>query len=99
MERPFPGLRPFTYADREFFFGRDEQVYALYRLIDRGRFLAVVGSSGSGKSWRVRAGLRGFVEQESEEPAGRKWIYREMRPGGAPLAGLAEALAGLSKDE
>ncbi len=99
MERPFPGLRPFTYADREFFFGRDEQVYALYRLIDRGRFLAVVGSSGSGKSSLVRAGLRGLLEQESEDPAGRKWIYREMRPGGAPLAGLAEALAGLSKDE
>jgi energy-coupling factor transporter ATP-binding protein EcfA2 len=99
MERPFPGLRPFTYADREFFFGRNEQAYALYRLIDRGRFLAVVGSSGSGKSSLVRAGLRGLLELESADPAGRKWLYREMRPGAAPLAGLAEALASLSRDE
>ena len=99
MERPFPGLRPFTYADREFFFGREEQTYALYRLIDRGRFLAVVGSSGSGKSSLVRAGLRALLQEESADATGRKWIYREMRPGAAPLSGLADALAGLSKDE
>ena len=72
MERPFPGLRPFTYADRQFFFGRDEQTYALYRLIDRGHFLAVVGSSGSGKSSLVRAGLRSLLEEESADPAGRQ---------------------------
>ena len=47
---PFPGLRPFAYQDREFFFGRQDQIYALYRRIDRFRFIAVVGSSGSGKS-------------------------------------------------
>ncbi len=31
-ERPFPGLRPFTFEDREFFFGRERQAFALYRL-------------------------------------------------------------------
>ena len=49
-EHPFPGLRPFAYQDHAFFFGRDDQTFALYRLIDRSRFIAVVGSSGSGKS-------------------------------------------------
>jgi len=49
-EHPFPGLRPFAYQDHEYFFGRNDQTFALYRLIDRSRFVAVVGSSGSGKS-------------------------------------------------
>ena len=47
-KHPFPGLRPFAYPDHEYFFGREDQTYALYRLIDRSRFVAVVGSSGSG---------------------------------------------------
>lgn len=48
--RPFPGLRAYGFADREYFFGREDQVFALYRLLDRSRFAAVVGTSGSGKS-------------------------------------------------
>ena len=32
-DRPFPGLRPFAFEDRDFFFGRETQTYALYRLI------------------------------------------------------------------
>jgi hypothetical protein len=55
--RPFPGGRPFGYWDRELFFGRQDQIYALHRLIGRFHVIAVVGSSGSGKSSRVRAGL------------------------------------------
>ena len=35
--RPFPGLRPFGFADRAFFFGRERQVFALYRLVENGR--------------------------------------------------------------
>jgi hypothetical protein len=31
---PFPGLRPFAYQDRDFFFGRQDEIYALYRRID-----------------------------------------------------------------
>jgi ABC-type phosphate transport system ATPase subunit len=48
--RPFPGLRPFDYPDHDFFFGRREQIFSLYRLINSSRFVAVVGNSGSGKS-------------------------------------------------
>jgi hypothetical protein len=25
-ERPFPGLRPFVFADRDYFFGRESQI-------------------------------------------------------------------------
>jgi len=39
-DRPFPGLRPFDFPDHDFFFGRDHEVYSLYRLVDRSRFIA-----------------------------------------------------------
>jgi tetratricopeptide (TPR) repeat protein len=98
-ERPFPGLRPFAFEDRDFFFGREAQTYALYRLIVQSRFVAVVGSSGSGKSSLVRAGLLPLLADESDDPGGRKWELKEMRPGGAPLSRLADALAELSHDD
>ena len=96
---PFPGLRPFAYQDHEFFFGRQDQIYALYRLIDRFRFIAVVGSSGSGKSSLVRAGLLPLIDLETRETGGRNWVWSEMRPGDAPLLRLTNLLASLSVDD
>lgn len=93
---PFPGLRPFAYQDHEYFFGREDQIFALYRLIDRSRFIAVVGSSGSGKSSLVRAGLLPLLDLETKDAGGRNWLWREMRPGDAPLQRLANLLASLS---
>lgn len=99
LARPFPGLRPFGYQDHEFFFGRQDQIYALYRLIDRFRFIAVVGSSGSGKSSLVRAGLLPLLDTETSEVGGRNWLWREMHPSDAPLVRLTELVAGLSTDD
>ena len=96
---PFPGLRPFAYQDREFFFGRQDQIYALYRLIDRFRFIAVVGSSGSGKSSLVRAGLLPLLDVETREAGGHNWVCCEMRPGDAPLSRLTDLLVSLSVDD
>jgi tetratricopeptide (TPR) repeat protein/energy-coupling factor transporter ATP-binding protein EcfA2 len=98
-ERPFPGLRPFSFADRGFFFGRERQVYALYRLVDNGRFIAVIGSSGSGKSSLVLAGLRGLLAEETADPGGANWVCLEMRPGASPIARLAKSLAQLSAQD
>jgi tetratricopeptide (TPR) repeat protein len=97
--RPFPGLRPFAYQDHDFFFGRQDQIYALYRLIDRFRFIAVIGSSGSGKSSLIRAGLLPLIDVETRETGGRNWVWREMRPGDAPLLRLTNLIASLSVDE
>lgn len=94
-ERPFPGLRPFGYGDRDFFFGREDQIFSLYRLLDLSRFIAVIGSSGSGKSSLVRAGLLPLTDQEAQESGGRDWRSITMHPGDAPLSELANALAGL----
>jgi hypothetical protein len=96
-DQPFPGLRPFEFEDREFFFGRDEQIFALYRLVDRSRFGAVIGSSGSGKSSLVRAGLLPLLEEESVGQGGRTWCSATMRPGDDPTCALADGLAEIAE--
>jgi HEAT repeat protein len=54
---PFPGLRPFTPVDAPVYFGRGRETDRLVSLVRDGRFTAVVGASGSGKSSLVGAGL------------------------------------------
>ena len=93
-DQPFPGLRPYAFADAKWFCGRETQTSALYTLVERNHFTAVVGSSGSGKSSLVRAGLLPVLETETSEVGGKSWACFEMRPGEAPMARLAEALAG-----
>ncbi|MBW4631676.1 MAG: WD40 repeat domain-containing protein [Iphinoe sp. HA4291-MV1] len=89
---PFPGLRPFEAHENDVFFGREGQTDELLRRLRRHRFLAVVGTSGSGKSSLVRAGLlpalfSGFMTQ-----AGSSWRVALMRPGNNPIGNLAQAL-------
>lgn len=93
LDRPFPGLRPFEFADREFFFGRQDQIYALYSLLDLSRFIAVIGSSGSGKSSLVRAGLLPLLNDEEN------WRFVTMHPGDEPLLQLTDALMTLVPDD
>ena len=51
------------------------------------------------KSSLVRAGLLPLLKEENESPGGRRWIWKELRPGNAPIARLAGALASLSNDD
>lgn len=96
--RPFPGLRPFQFEDRDFFFGREDQVYSLFRLLEHSRFIAVVGSSGSGKSSLVRAGLLPVIDEESQGEGGRSWRFVTLHPGDAPLRALAGAVTDLAHE-
>ena len=95
-EHPFTGLRPFEYEDREYFFGRTQQSYALYRLTYYG-FIAVLGSSGSGKSSLVKAGLFPLLLQPDRSPEQRptEWSIAMITPGDAPIARLADEVAKL----
>ncbi|MEZ2333020.1 AAA family ATPase [Mesorhizobium sp. RCC_202] len=96
-DQPFPGLRPFGPLDRPFFFGRDAQISALYRLLNLSRFVAVIGNSGSGKSSLVRAGLLPLLAEETDQSGSPLWPWVGMRPAGMPLQALTRALLRLSE--
>ncbi len=89
---PYPGLRPFTSEEDYLFFGREEQVRELIDSLQQHRFVAVVGSSGSGKSSLVRCGLLSEIQGGMMVDAGSEWEIAVMQPGGDPLANLAQSL-------
>jgi len=95
---PYKGLRPFGEDDSGDFFGREALVA---RLVERlghvaraGRFLAVVGPSGSGKSSAVRAGVVPAL-RAGALPGSERWRIALMLPGGRPFRELAAALRAL----
>ncbi len=89
---PYPGLRPFYRDETAIFFGREEQVDQLLDKLDASHFLAVVGSSGCGKSSLVTAGMLPALESGFLVDAGARWRTAGMRPGKHPMRHLAAAL-------
>jgi hypothetical protein len=89
---PFPGLRTFELDEEHLFFGREGQADELLTRLNRTRFLAVVGTSGSGKSSLVRAGLLPSLYSGLMQKASSGWRVAILRPGSAPMANLAAAL-------
>ncbi|MCP5120477.1 MAG: ATP-binding protein, partial [bacterium] len=89
---PFIGLRPFDEADAHSFFGRNEQVAELLRRLAGARFLAVIGTSGCGKSSLVRAGLIPALKRGYLADAGTRWKVAVMRPGNDPFGALSREL-------
>jgi WD40 repeat protein/DNA-binding SARP family transcriptional activator len=84
---PYKGLARFEATDVEFFFGREAVVAeAIARLVD-GRFLALVGPSGSGKSSLLRAGILPALASGAI-PGGDRWEVSLIRPGEHPLDSL-----------
>ena len=79
---PFVGLRPFESDEDVLFFGRREQTIELLQQLSVSRFLAVIGSSGSGKSSLIRAGLipklkAGFLVDRRRYQEGKTSVARE----------------------
>jgi tetratricopeptide (TPR) repeat protein len=85
---PFPGLRPFETTEGYLFFGREGRSEELLKRLLDVRLLAVVGSSGSGKSSLVRAGLIPHLQKLSQS----RWRVAIFRPAGDPIASLRDAL-------
>lgn len=90
VESPYRGLRAFEEADSRLFFGRDSVIAELWARAGppdaANRLIVVIGASGTGKSSVVKAGLIPRLRA-----AGLDVLV--MRPGEAPPAALAEALA------
>jgi energy-coupling factor transporter ATP-binding protein EcfA2 len=90
---PFPGLRPFHENEEHLFFGRESQIDTMVDKLAATRFLAVVGSSGSGKSSLVNCGLKPALSRGLMASAGTSWRMAQFRPGGDPIKAMAHALA------
>ncbi len=92
LNNPFPGLRPFEPDENHLFFGREEQSHELLRKLRRNRFVSVVGTSGSGKSSLVRAGVLPALFGGFMTRAGSRWRIAILRPGHDPIGNMARAL-------
>src|SRR5574338_763195 len=90
---PYPGLRPFREGEEYLFFGREGQIDTMVNKLAAHRFLAVLGTSGSGKSSLVNCGLRPALHRGLMASAGTAWRMAQFRPGSHPIRALAEALA------
>src|SRR5262245_56145508 len=87
---PYKGLASFEEADARFFFGRERLVGELAARTVGAGLLAVVGSSGSGKSSVVAAGLVPSL-RAGLLPGSERWRTITLRPGDHPLVELAQA--------
>jgi energy-coupling factor transporter ATP-binding protein EcfA2 len=92
---PYPGLQAFAPEDAAVFFGRTPEVERVLELLHptlargSGRFVAVVGPSGSGKSSLINAGVLPRLARER-----RQWtILPSIVPGTRPTAHLARSLS------
>jgi WD40 repeat protein/serine/threonine protein kinase/two-component SAPR family response regulator len=91
LMNPYKGLRAYQEADADDFFGREALTAQLVNRLADGRFLAVVGPSGSGKSSVVKAGLIPALRQGAL-PDSENWYVARMTPGTHPLEELELAL-------
>ena len=56
-QHPYAGLFPFREEDKDYFFGRDREINALAKLIDKKTLTVLFGKSGVGKTSLLCAGL------------------------------------------
>ena len=92
LPNPYQGLAAFQEADAAFLFGRDRFLWGdgateigLVKAVQTQPFVGVIGSSGSGKSSVVFAGLVPVLRQQG-------WLIESFRPEQYPFYGLASAL-------
>jgi WD40 repeat protein len=92
---PYPGLRAFTAEDAAVFFGRDVEIHRLSELLhptlarEAGRWVSIIGPSGSGKSSLLFAGLLPGITQKRDD-----WVVvPPFVPGMRPTKHLADSLS------
>lgn len=86
---PFVGLDAFQEEHSHLFFGRQALTGQMVEQAQVSRLLAIVGSSGVGKSSVVFAGLLPHLHDPSLPPLVSYHVYPTLVPGSAPLTHLA----------
>jgi tetratricopeptide (TPR) repeat protein len=88
---PYPGMRPYSADDADYFHGRGAEIDELIDRLRAGeREVYIIGPSGSGKSSLVAAGV---LPRLARGVAGLgPCVVRTMRPGEHPAAQLHELL-------
>jgi hypothetical protein len=91
---PFRGLGRFEGEDRDVYFGRSSEIAATLELLRTVGLVALVGTSGSGKSSLARAGVLPRVQDGALGRGVEAWDVVIASPGADPkgsiLAGIAE---------
>lgn len=92
---PFPGLHAYNEDDAAIYFGRDDDIRLLCERLNSKRthggskMLLLLGSSGSGKSSLMRAGILPRLRRDK-----RNWItLPSFRPQSRPVDELAQVIA------
>jgi hypothetical protein len=94
---PYRGLQIFREEDAAFFVGRKAFAEHLFDFTLGKNLVVVVGSSGSGKSSVVQAGLLPLLRRE--QPPANTWDAVSFTPGNDPFQRLASALIPLLEPE
>ncbi len=89
---PFPGIRSFETEESHLFFGREDQIGNIVSVLTETHFLAIIGSSGSGKSSLIRAGVIPAI-LKSEIQHQKNWDITVFKPGDDPILSFANEYA------
>lgn len=89
---PFPGIRSYEPEEDELFFGRERRIKELIDKLSETRFLAIVGSSGCGKSSLIKAGLIPALLKHKVKQSDDQWKLILTHPGSDPVRNLAESI-------
>lgn len=89
---PFPGLRPFSTSESHLFFGREGQSQNVLKFLADNKFVALLGTSGSGKSSLMYCGVIPFLQGGFIAKAGANWQIITTRPGQSPIKNLSDSL-------
>lgn len=88
---PFPGLRSFSSGDSHLFFGRDMESDDLIIKLLKNRYVSLLGSSGSGKSSLINAGvIPKLIGTDTTKSSA--WRVISLRPGRDPFENLTGAI-------